>query len=148
MGEEVQYWLTSHNPHVGSALFDWNLYLRPKDVSPNTTPRKGDRAMIYEQASGEVDGKQQNCGRGGIVVVTDILDGWKPRTSNLVFSLEAACDLYPDSEGFVPRVDSNVVLGFAPTYTMIGFGANTGLLRISKDQFDRLFAIFKANKRT
>jgi len=141
MGDEIQYWLTSHNPHVGSAVSDWNLYLRPGDVSPDRTPRKGDRAMIYEQAS------RQDCGRGGIVVVTSVLDTWKQRTSNSVFGLEATCDPSPDFEGFVPRVDSNVVMGFAPTYKMFGFGANTALLRISKDQFDRLFAIFKANMR-
>ena len=145
---QIRYWLTSHNPHVGPALFDWDVYLPADELSEDEKPRAGDQIMIYEQQSGDVagTGKRVAGGCGGIRAVAEVVGPWRTRTGPTKFGDESPCQKH-DYDGFVPRADVNCVLRYAEDHNFHGFAGGLGLMEISEDQFQELYRFFKSNPR-
>lgn len=143
----AHFWLTSHNPHVGSALCDFNLYARPRDISSLPVPHRGDKVFIYEQTYGEIDGKHASGGRGGIVPATEVVsDGWRDRKTSSDFTKEAVCAA-GDPDGFVPLDAMGAPLGHAGRFPIFGLNGGRGLMTMTEQQYEELFSIFKSNPR-
>lgn len=142
MSGDSQYWLTTHNPHVGSAKDDWNLYLREDDRNDEREPKPGDKVLIYEQGRGEVDGRTVYGGKLGIVAVADVKARWRTRKTDSKFVLEAVCGNH-DFAGYVPLHEIGPAMHGTGKFSARAL-ARFGIRRIDKRQFDDLYRLFKS----
>lgn len=165
-GRHVNYWLTTHWPTFVTEPPDTvepGVWLQDGLESAGRSLGAGDIVLVYQSttgpallettASGQEVRKPRQRGRTGIVAVAQAL-GPMRRVGD-----EIAHERYADGSerwwrwnaplefrsrsGFVPRAVVNEVLGYKPTYGFRGFGdLNSGLKKLTRDQFDSLIAAF------
>jgi len=165
----MNYWLTTHWPRRAdeAGKVTRHIYLPDGRQEAGADLAPGDLVLIYESQSGRAEvvldaaGEREviprSRGRGGIVSIgkvrrklegdadaepTEYADG-----TNLWWRWYAPTDTVV-AGGFVPRTQVNAALGYKEDYPLRGFGdRQSGLKKLTKDQFDRLADAYRASVR-
>ena len=162
----MNYWITTHwPPHVVDfpGPFYCGIWIQNGMEHVAAAIRPGDLVFKYESLTGPArmvdlpDGRRvtQACNRGhlGIValmeVTTELYDERSTNPTIYVdgsekawrFRADAICK---DSDGFVPLMNLNAILGYSPNNRLRGFGDyHSGLKRLDKATFDQIYTAFK-----
>lgn len=161
----MNWWVATHwppredNPDV---IAD-GLWLPDGREAAGGDVRKGDMVVVYQAQTGRTevrrqpDGKEllvKNLkGKQGVIAITEAqgslyaLEGSTPTEytdgSRIWWRWYTPLRLVSRS-GFVSRQKLNEILGYAPNYSLRGFGdANSGLKKISLEKFDQILRAFK-----
>jgi len=152
-------WLTTHYPHPFSDDLPWDIYLKREHRDLADQVSVGDRVFFYEYKEQKPlrDGSLYPQGAEGIVRVATV-NGEVYHRNGLTKYADGTdtdwCWGVPtrdvDAEGFVPREAMNRVLDYQEGYVLRGFGGGrrgSGLRKISADQANALYDIFKSDHR-
>jgi hypothetical protein len=163
----MNYWVTTHWPpreDNSKELVD-AIWVPEGRETAGKDVRRGDLVVIYQSKYGRTllkrqsDGKELRVksmrGKEGVIAIaeaqdsiyalgdttpSDYADG-----SSIWWRWYAPLKLITRT-GFVPRQSLNEILGYAPNYSLHGFGdAKSGLKKVSKEQFDQILHNFKAS---
>ena len=162
---QMRYWLTVQWPPYQDERYRFRLrvWLRSNKEWAGRDLRSGDPVLVYQTISGRAiihsheDGRRERIrcvwGHSGIIAVAEAAGPikrdpqwpvWEYEDGrNRCWGCQASLTLV-SSDGFVPRVQVNRILGYSPRYTMRGFGAGTGLKEITKGQYQELVAAFES----
>ena len=148
----MNYWITTQRPYPES-FAQWaancGVYLQEGREHVAASMRPGDLAFRYESKTGPYG----NDGRMGIVAIMEVTDRPKDMGNPAPvgyangserwwrYKANATCK---DADGFVSRADLNTILGYVADNKLRGFGDDhSGLKRIDKSTYDKIYAAFK-----
>jgi hypothetical protein len=161
----MNWWVTTHWPpreDNPNEIADGLWVPDGREVAGEDV-RKGDIVVVYQAKSGRTevrrqpDGKEllvKNLkGKEGVIAITEAqgslyaLEGSTPEEytdgSKIWWRWYTPLKLITRS-GFVSRQRLNQILGYAPNYSLHGFGdAKSGLKKISQGEFDQILSAFR-----
>ncbi|MBU0492180.1 MAG: hypothetical protein KKA73_30515 [Chloroflexi bacterium] len=165
----MRYWLTTKWAPLENKPGE-----KPSDIwiadgreAAGSAIREGDLVLIYQTKSGPTELHRNpdgvKCpvrrigGKEGIIAIARVKgclweETGKKETEYDDRTKRRWCWHAPTkeitSDGFVPRVQVNRVLGYKPTWSLRGFGRlHSGLKEITKEEYDALVKIFKTGQR-
>lgn len=161
----MNWWVTTHWPpreDDPDAVAD-GLWVPDGREAAGKDVQKGDMVVVYQAKTGrteirkQLDGKElfvKNLkGKEGVIAITKAqgplyaLEGSVPEEytdgSRIWWRWYTPLQIITKS-GFVSRQMLNEILGYAPNYSLHGFGdAKSGLKKISQDNFNQILRAFK-----
>jgi RecB family endonuclease NucS len=164
----MNWWVTTHWPpreDNPDEIADGLWVPEGREVAAEDV-RKGDIVVVYQAKGGRTevrrqpDGKEllvKNLkGKEGVIAITEAqstlyaLEGSTPEEytdgSKIWWRWYTPLRLITRS-GFVSRQGLNTILGYAPNYSLHGFGdAKSGLKKISQREFDQILIAFRENQ--
>lgn len=165
----MNYWLTTHWPALEGQedSAETGIYLPDEREEAGEDIRPGDMVLIYESRTGrtvvreDVHGNKHYIksvpGREGIVsiaeVQTPLLRDNDSEVTRYADSTEIWWRWYAvanpvSSNGYVPRVEVNRVLGYKNNYPMRALGErHSGLKKLTKEQYYKLVELFSGAAR-
>jgi len=160
----MNWWVTTHWPpreDDPDTVAD-GLWVPDGRQTAGEDVRKGDMVVVYQAKTGRTEIRRQPDGK---VLFVKNLKG----KEGVIAIAEAQCPLYAlegsihkeytdgskiwwrwyaplkvmTRSGFIPRKRLNEILGYAPSYSLRGFGdAKSGLKKISQERFDEILRAF------
>ncbi len=161
----MNWWVTTHWPPREDNPDETadGLWVPDEREAAGADVRKGDMVVVYQAKTGRTEVRRQPDGtkllvknlkgKEGVIAITE--------AEGSLYALEgSAREEYTDGSkiwwrwytplrlltrsGFVSRQRLNEILGYAPNYSLHGFGdAKSGLKKISQEKFDQILEAFR-----